>query len=154
LSELSRRYFASRGPATAQDFATWSGLTLKDARAGIDSLGKEFAREIIDGDTHVFLPAKPAASKSEGITFLMPDYDEYGMSYKDRRAMFSPAAARGKLDHNRMIIADGRIVGSWRRTSPGEIELQYPEPPSAAQLRAIGKAVQRFTAFTGSDSGP
>ena len=33
LMELSRRYFATRGPATAQDFAMWSGLTLTDARA-------------------------------------------------------------------------------------------------------------------------
>ncbi len=35
LAELSRRYFTSRGPATLQDFVWWSGLTVKDAKAGI-----------------------------------------------------------------------------------------------------------------------
>ena len=34
LAELARRYFMSRGPATVQDFAKWSGLTLTP---GLDS---------------------------------------------------------------------------------------------------------------------
>ena len=34
LAELARRYFQSHGPATVHDFAWWSGLTVKDARAG------------------------------------------------------------------------------------------------------------------------
>ena len=34
LVELTRRYFGSRGPATAHDFAKWSGLTVADARRG------------------------------------------------------------------------------------------------------------------------
>lgn len=154
LSELSHRYFASRGPATAQDFATWSGLTLRDARAGMDSLSKEFRREVIDGIDYVYRPGTAAAPSATGITFLMPDYDEYGMSYKDRRAMFSPAAVRGKLRHNRMIIASGKIVGSWRRSPTGDIELQYSGPMSGAQLAAIARALRKFSAFTGSDSGP
>src|SRR3954469_4331037 len=35
LAELARRYFRSRGPATAADFAWWSGLSPADARAGL-----------------------------------------------------------------------------------------------------------------------
>ena len=34
LAELAKRYFRSRGPATVQDFAKWSGLTVADARIG------------------------------------------------------------------------------------------------------------------------
>jgi hypothetical protein len=36
FAELARRYFLSRGPATVQDFAWWSGLTLTNARDGLD----------------------------------------------------------------------------------------------------------------------
>jgi len=36
LTELARRYFTSHGPAQLHDFAWWSGLSIADARAGLD----------------------------------------------------------------------------------------------------------------------
>ena len=39
LAELTRRYFSSRGPATLRDYVWWSGLTVRDARAGIEMAG-------------------------------------------------------------------------------------------------------------------
>lgn len=157
LAELSRRYFASRGPATAHDFAYWSGLTLTDARTGIASLGADFSRETIDGWTYVFCPAVSDARANARATFLMPDYDEYGMSYQDRRALIAPALAREKsrkIDpaYNRMIVVDGRIVGSWRRSLIKKtlvIETDYPAPLSRAKLRAVKQATRRFVAFAG-----
>jgi hypothetical protein len=152
LAELSRRYFASRGPATAQDFATWSGLTLSDARAGVESLGREFERENFDGRVHVFQPATSRAAA--GVSFLMPDYDEYGMSYKERGALrvATPPGVKRKarLAHNRMIVVDGRIVGSWRRsdTDASVIETDYVAPPGPAWLRATAGATRRFMLFS------
>ena len=35
LAELTRRYFQSHGPAMINDFVWWSGLTVRDAKAGI-----------------------------------------------------------------------------------------------------------------------
>src|SRR3989442_2499270 len=35
LHDLARRYFATRGPATAEDFAWWSGLSASEARRAI-----------------------------------------------------------------------------------------------------------------------
>ncbi len=150
LAELSRRYFATRGPATAQDFATWSGLTLTQARKGMESLGKEFREEVIDGRPHALLAKRPNKPIPGGFAFLMPDYDEYGMSYKDRRALF---ATSGKLAWNRMIIVDGQIVGTWRRSDEraGEIDTQYPEPLDRGQLLAVDAAIQRFRRFTDTD---
>jgi hypothetical protein len=40
LAELARRYFLSRGPATVQDYAKWSGLTMSDARRGASRKSK------------------------------------------------------------------------------------------------------------------
>ena len=157
LVELSRRYFASRGPATAHDFACWSGLTLADARDGIESLGPGFVREVIDGREHVFRPAQ-ATSRGVCLAHLLPDYDEYGMSYRDRSALLSdPAGARNSrgitLAYNRMIIVDGKIAGSWRRSLAGKsvsVETDYPVPLGRTQLRAVASAVRRFTNFAGS----
>jgi hypothetical protein len=154
LAELSRRYFTSRGPATAHDFACWSGLTLADARAGIESLGSGFERETADGKTWVFRPPRPLPRRAEGGAFLLPDYDEYGMSYKDRAALF-PTAPQSKsrrivLAYNRMIVVDGTIVGSWRRSRAGssvEIETDYVVPMNRGRLKAVAQAARRFTAF-------
>jgi hypothetical protein len=160
LVELSRRYFASRGPATAQDFATWSGLTLADTRAGIEALGSGFQREAIDGQTYVFRPSSAVPRSAAGCAFLMPDYDEYGMSYKDRSALLRPAFRTRKssgitLAYNRTIVLDGRIVGSWRptRDRPVSIETDYHEPMSRAQLRAVAHATRRFSAFASGRHG-
>src|SRR5205085_2716827 len=42
IGELARRFFSTRGPASVQDFAWWSGLAAADARRGTELLPKEF----------------------------------------------------------------------------------------------------------------
>ena len=46
LTQLTLRYFVSRGPAQANDFAWWSGLTLADARRGLAMAGSRLARDV------------------------------------------------------------------------------------------------------------
>ena len=148
LEELSRRYFASRGPATAQDFASWSGLTLTDARAGLESLGLDFERETIDGRVHAYKPAARGIRSGRDFAFLLPDYDEYVMSYKDRSALRS--TKKLTLAYNRVIIADGQIVGSWQRSFAGgsvSIEVDCRVPPASAMARLLARATRRFVAF-------
>jgi hypothetical protein len=140
LEELSRRYFASRGPATAHDFAWWSGLTVTDARAGIESLGTGFERETVDGKTWVFRPPRTTPRRAEGSAFLLPVFDEYVMSYQDRAG----------LAYSRMIVVDGKIVGSWRRSpagSPVGIEIDYSAPVNRARSKAVAQAARRYAAF-------
>jgi winged helix DNA-binding protein len=157
LEELSRRYFASRGPATAEDFAAWSGLTLKDTRAGIESLGSQFERETIDGRVHAFLPPGSGMRSAAGFAFLMPDYDEYGMSYKNRSALLPPAFGGRKsrdivLAYNRMIVVGGHVVGSWRRSLKGDavsIEADYLVSLPRAKRPVVARATRRFVAFSG-----
>lgn len=148
LEELSRRYFASRGPATAQDFASWSGLTLTDARAGLESLGLDFERETYAGRIHAYKPAGRGIRSAKGFAFLMPDYDEYVMSYKDRSALRT--TKKLTLAYNRVIIADGQIVGSWQRSFAGgsvSIETDCRVPPASTMARLLARATRRFAAF-------
>jgi hypothetical protein len=159
LAELARRYFASRGPATAHDFAWWSGLTVTDAKAGIDSLGAEFAHESIGGKHFVFPAATTPTRRDEKspTIFLMPDYDEYGIAYKDRSALSGlsrTANPLGKMEltFNRMIVIDGRIEGTWQRTEArGEIVVEAVPfaPLSKPKREALTKAAGRFGAFFG-----
>jgi hypothetical protein len=41
LAELARRYLAGHGPADDRDLARWSGMTLRDARAGLAAIAPE-----------------------------------------------------------------------------------------------------------------
>jgi hypothetical protein len=148
LEELSRRYFASRGPATAQDFASWSGLTLTDARAGLESLGADFARETIDDRVHAYRPAGRGIRSAKGSVFLLPDYDEYVMSYKDRSALRS--TKKLTLAYNRVIVVDGQIVGSWQRSLAGDsvsVETDCRVSPASAKAGLLARASRRFAAF-------
>ena len=54
--ELVRRYFSSHGPATLNDFAWWSGLTVGDARLGLTALGTRFTSQTVDDRTYWFDP--------------------------------------------------------------------------------------------------
>jgi len=118
LAELTRRYFTSRGPATLRDFVWWSGLTAKEANEGIAMLGRKFVHEKIDGREYIFIPGSTILTKTSQTTFLMPDYDEYIISYKDRNIIKSlshipPANRNGDVLANHMFVINGIMEGTW-----------------------------------------
>ena len=41
LAELARRYLAGHGPADDRDLARWTGLSLRDARVGLEAIASE-----------------------------------------------------------------------------------------------------------------
>ena len=159
LYQFAHRYFTSRGPATAKDFANWSGLSITTAKEGAAMLSRKFEREMIDGQEYIFLPMGTGTGKIQS-SFLMPDYDEYGMSYKDRSVLFN-----GKVDlslfknenpfFNRMIILDGRIEGTWKRTVKNNKVVIETVPFYKLSKEKQGKlenAVRKFCAFAGKES--
>ena len=149
MVRLAERYFGTRGPATAHDFANWSGLTVRDAHVAAAGLDRSFVRETSDGRTLIFSSVTPVARRHAPTACLLPDYDEYGLAYRDRSAFvggdFKPA-------FNRLIALDGRFIGSWRRTLAGpqaRLELQLPSDLSARARRAIDDAANRYCQFIG-----
>jgi hypothetical protein len=156
VGALARRYFESRGPASAADFAWWSGLAPGEARAGLEAIRAELVSESSGGVT--YWSGAPAARVSDAAlarAHLLPAFDEYLVAYRDRDAVLDPAQARrinaggGLLAP--CIVASGRVVGTWRRTfdrrSAVTISLvpfgRLDEPARAA----IGEAAERYAAF-------
>jgi hypothetical protein len=163
LAELSERYFTGHGPATAQDFSWWSGLTIADAKAGIEMVKSLLEQLIIEDQTYWFSEASPASADDRERTqaYLLPTYDEYVIGYTDRSAMFEavhdpdlkdPQALfpEGSLVFDSLILIDSQVVGTWRRTfkkGAVVIETRPLKTFDDAAYQAIREAAQRFGDF-------
>jgi hypothetical protein len=77
LAELTRRYFTGHGPATVRDFIWWSGLTVADARAGLDMSASHLTHETINGQTYWFAASIPTLLEPSRDAYLLPAYHEF-----------------------------------------------------------------------------
>jgi hypothetical protein len=154
LAELAGRYFRSRGPATMQDFAKWSGLTLADARRGLEAVKARLRQELADGHAY-WLPASTRSAKGASPTAcLLSIYDEYVSGYKDRSAIGKPEVgvqlrALGNALTS-IVLVDSQIVGTWRRTVARDgvaIEINLLTRLTKAEHRAVVAAAQRYGEF-------
>lgn len=155
LLELTRRYFTTRSPATPHDFAWWSGLTLKDAKRGIDLASRELEPVTLGGQGYWISTAAPPPPRSKRTVNLLPNYDEYFIGFRDRRA------CGDRIGHTRpitggtaliphVIVIDGQLVGAWRRTiEKDHIRVAHTlmTTLSAAEHKGVRDAVRRFGAF-------
>ena len=120
LAELSLRHIRSRGPVTAQDFAWWSGLTVRDAQAAYASVHSLVQQDTIDGKAYWLSPDTELVARPRKSVHLLPPFDEYLVGYKDRSAAIDPAFNRQVIGINGLvgasIVIDGRIVGTWKRS--------------------------------------
>jgi hypothetical protein len=157
LAELTRRYFTSHGPATLADFAWWSGLTLSDARSGLEAVKTQLASETVRGQTYWFDASAPTGRENPQQVYLLPNFDEYTVAYTDRSAI-SVGVDLAKLDPrsegilNYVIVIDGQFAGNWKRVIKKNeiiIELHPFAPLTDAEQQAIVLAADRYGAFLG-----
>ncbi|MGH8309739.1 MAG: DNA glycosylase AlkZ-like family protein, partial [Steroidobacteraceae bacterium] len=125
LAKLTQRYFASHGPALMQDYAWWSGLSVTDAKRGIEMCRSDLQDEVAEGKTYWLMPSRRRTRADAPPLLLLPNYDEYVIAYKDRTAHFDMAVQR-KLDPrntvlaNHIIVLNGKVIGGWRRVQDEE----------------------------------
>ena len=157
LAELATRYMVSHGPATLQDLVWWSGLTIADAKAGLEMAKPQLAQEVIDEQTYWFAPTTLTTDNAARTVYLLPNFDEYVVGYRNRDLVFDPAHAKLVTTNTGIftsaIIWEGRVVGTWKRTfvkgsvviTPNPFE-PLPKPAS----KAFVAATKRYGEFVGS----
>ncbi len=156
LATLAKRYFTAHGPATLQDFVWWSGLTVNDAKAGLEMVKNKLNSESSDGSTYWFAVRKDIPKSKTPAAFLLPNYDEYIVSYKDRGATIATsdinkADPRGTI-FNHTILINGRIAGTWKRSFRKDtVDLEITPFSSLSKVNhaAITSAAKRYTKFLG-----
>jgi hypothetical protein len=60
-----------------EDYAWWSGLTVADARAGVEMAEPRLVREVRKGRAYWLIPSTVSPGRSEPGAHLLPNYDEY-----------------------------------------------------------------------------
>jgi hypothetical protein len=161
LAELTQRYFATRGPATLQDFTWWSGLTMADAKKGIEMVKSQFVNEVLGDQSYWSANSVTPVREKSPTAHLLPNYDEYFIGFKDRSAIGEIARQAGIKGDDpsliaHIIILDGQIVGGWRRTIKKDtvlIELNLITELTNAENQAVLAATEEYGKFLGLPAG-
>ncbi|HEU0295388.1 MAG TPA: winged helix DNA-binding domain-containing protein [Anaerolineales bacterium] len=157
LAELVKRYFSTRGPATLQDFMWWSGLTLADAKQGIEMVKSEFQQEAMDRQTYWFPERHSETAAKSSTVYLLPNYDEYFIGFRDRSAI-GELAAKANIAKNdptlfdHITILDGQVAGGWKRTLAKNkviVELSPITKLTKPEKQAVATAAERYGRFLG-----
>jgi hypothetical protein len=151
VAELVLRYFTSHGPATLRDFAWWSGLTVADAKAGVEAAGERLAVEVAGDGTRWVAPASAQAPPPSSHALLLGTFDELLVAFRDLRNVLADGRASTEL-LTRPIVFEGRTIGSWRRRLARRevaVEAVLDTAPTPGRREALHAAADRFGAFVG-----
>lgn len=156
LPLLAERYFSSHGPATLADFVWWSGLPVRDARAGIEMAGKSLVCENIQSKDYWY-SGKYNKVQTNGTTiYLLPAYDEFVISYTDRSALLAVAHHKKAISNNGifkpLIIINGQATGVWKRTIKNDkviIETELFRKHTQSEQNGIEEAADIYGKFLG-----
>jgi hypothetical protein len=146
LAELARRYLAGHGPADARDLARWTGLPLRDARAGLHTVSSELDQR---PDGLVDLTDRPP-SAGPPPPRLLGSYDPVLLGWTSREPLLGPhqAAITVAGVFRPFALVRGRAVATWSMPR-GEVALEPFQPLArrdAAALAADATDVVRFLA--------
>ena len=167
LAELATRYAIGRGPVRDKDLAWWTGLTVREARVGIEAaaeagaLVRAEARDAagdpvrgaagtlwVDPELLGTTPREPHANGAKPDDSLpewslLAAFDEHLLGYTDRTAQLDPEHfERIVPGRNGMFLATvvrrGRVVGTWKRARTAQGGLEVtPFPGQTIDAAAL-----------------
>jgi len=120
LARLAERYFTSHGPASIGDFTWWSGLSASDAKKALESIKYKLQSETVENEVYWFASSWTSLDLTSDKVFILPSFDEYLISYKDRTASIAKELQPKAFSNNGIfwpiIVCEGRVIGIWKRT--------------------------------------
>ncbi|QNF32095.1 winged helix DNA-binding domain-containing protein [Adhaeribacter swui] len=154
LAELARRYFTSHGPATLPDFAWWSGLNLTDARLGLEGAKTYLLSETMAGQTYWFGEQAGFLNSTSESLYLLPAFDEFMVSYKDRTAALDLSRAKEAITGNGIfkpiVVLNGKVVGTWKpiiKKQKITLDWQLFNPEEQLNPELVRSVQQRYFTF-------
>jgi len=154
LAKLAKKYFTSHGPATLQDFVWWSGLSVGEAKHALEMTRSDFVSETIASQTYWLTHFFSLPKIDKESVYLLPAFDEFIISYKDRSASL-PSENHNKTISNNgifrpVIVVNGQATGIWKRTVKKDkvmVETEFFKQPNKTTKSLVEKAAIRFGDF-------
>ncbi|WP_423127021.1 winged helix DNA-binding domain-containing protein [Gaoshiqia sp. Z1-71] len=154
IAALTEKYFLSHGPATTDDFIWWSGLPVKDARSGIEMLNNHLIPETIHSQRYWLHQSAAHFETTENLACLLPAYDEFIISYKDRSAILASPEQGKVISSNGLfkpvILVNGQVAGLWKRTikkNKAIIETELFRPLRSGERELVEQSARLFARF-------
>jgi winged helix DNA-binding protein len=151
VAGLVERWLRAFGPGTVADIKWWLGSTVAATRKALAHLD---AVEVdLDGTTGYVLPDDlEPTPEVKPWPALLPPLDPTTMGWFEREWYLGPHRSQlFDTNGNAGPTAwwDGRIVGGWRQTETGEVELQLLEDIGKEGTRALEEEAIRLTEWFG-----
>ena len=150
LALLARKYFTSHGPATLADFTWWSGLPVSLARKAIALNDKHLLSETINNETYWFAE-NHTNNPLPDSAFLLPAFDEFLVSYKNREAAINKEDHAKAVSKNGIfwpiVVINGQISGLWKKTVNKDlliIEINHFRPHSNIEIKLLEEAAEFY----------
>ncbi|WP_062383041.1 winged helix DNA-binding domain-containing protein [Demequina iriomotensis] len=157
LGTLATRYVRGHGPVTERDLARWTGLPLRDCRAGIAAAGDAVVAVDTVAGPMLVSPEALEGGVPELEDLALPGFDELVLGYADRSAQLDKAHERAVVPGGNGVfrstfVLDGRVVGTWRRTIKARsvaVEAHDVVGMGARARRRCERSLAPFGAFVG-----
>ncbi|WP_243396466.1 winged helix DNA-binding domain-containing protein [Leptospira hartskeerlii] len=154
LYDITKKYFDTRSPATLADFVWWSGLNVRDAKAGIESLGSKL-NSFRKDDQAYYIPQKmDLIDKDSDTLFLFPAFDEFLLAYTDRRDCMDPPPKRLLTPADNLfrptLVINGWVTGIWQRELKKEdvlLKVSPYGPLNANFKKKLKRVAEEYAAF-------
>jgi len=163
--ELLRRFLSAFGPATAHDFARWSGLNTSEAKRLVASAGDALAAVSVDGAAGWILREDLAALSTSTLdgdsVRLLGAFDSFLLAHATKEHLVAPRfykrVYRPQGWISPVVLRAGTIVGVWfpetvGKTTTLRVELFGRASPDVR--RAIELEAETMSAFLGTTCEP
>jgi uncharacterized protein YcaQ len=159
-AELLRRFLAAFGPATAHDFAKWSGIKTSDAKQVLDSIPDELADVSVDGAAGFILrkdaPELARSTLDSGAVRLLGAFDSFLLAHATKEhlvdARFFKRVYRPQGWISPVVLRGGTIIGVWFPRTAGKtttLAVQLFRRATPDVRRAIAREAEMMSAFLG-----
>ena len=154
LARLAQRFFFSHGPATLNDFAWWSGLTLTECKHALEMIKENLVSETANDRTFWMRNDIQTPPTTQQSAILLPPFDEFVVSYKDRSELIATTHYSKVMTKNGIFspttMLNGKIIGSWKKTvqkNKPKVELSFFEKTSKQIQALFEPEIKRIETF-------